>query len=192
MLKIAIERNGEWWERDPPPTFFDELRESGANRLRIAVPRSERDLLRRLATHLEPPVQLLYVLHTSRVEGPLGRYQSGEMSKDELDAFLKRFGDFLSSDARADLWVRSAASGDFLVWDRHNDIFGYGDMAKIKDELRGAGFVETLAEPLGEHVHFYRAEFDADAAALLGALRWRRTPLQPQDEQYVAPLANEP
>jgi hypothetical protein len=36
---------------------------------------------------------------------------------------------------------------------------------------------------LGDHTHYYRAEFDEDARRLIDALDWHFTPLRPEDEQ---------
>ncbi len=128
---------------------------------------------------------LLYILHTPRGEGEPGRYQSPEISEEALLAFLSRYSEFFSADSRHDLWIRSAATGCMVIWDRHNDIFLYGDMAKFEEQLITLGFKMGVVPQIGEHIHHYRAEFDGDAAAVLAALEWHWTPLRPEDQQFV-------
>ncbi len=56
-------------------------------------------------------------------------------------------------------------------------------MDGIVDALRQLGFSEGKFEPLGAHHHYYRPEFDKDAANVLRAFDWRRTTLRDEDEQ---------
>lgn len=89
-----------------------------------------------------------------------------------------------SGDGRHDLWVHSPRSGHTLVWDRHNQLFAEGQpLDDVREALVALGFREGSVEPLGAHVHHYRAEFDNDAASLLNEIDWHRTPLRPEDEQ---------
>jgi len=78
-----------------------------------------------------------------------------------------------------------------IVWDRHNDVYVYGELDAVIERLGALGFQEGPVAELGLHKHHYRAEFDDDARAVLGAFRWRRTALRPEDEQHVAPVAND-
>jgi hypothetical protein len=188
MWKIDIETNGLWIERDAERRFTHET-SSGGSRLRFVLPRSRPHLIRELSSALQEPFQLLYVLHTSRGEGPKGRYQSPELSRIDLDAFLARYAGFLTGDARHDLWIRSTHSNTVVVWDRHNDVYVY-DAPNVVEQLTILGFQEAELEPLGAHTHHYRAEFDGDAREILTAFTWTRTELRPEDEQYVPPVAN--
>ncbi len=187
MWKIEVEDHGRWTERDARRLFC--LEEN--SRLRFTLPRSLPHLVHELCSFLEPPFHVLYLLHTSRGEGLQGRYQSPELGRPELDAFFARFGDFLMGDGRHDLWVRSAKSEIVMVWDRHDDVYVYG-ASPIAEHLSTLGFEEGELEPLGAHRHLYRAEFDGDARDLLTAFQWARTGLRPEDEQYVAPVVNDP
>jgi len=189
MWKIEIEADGRWVERDGDHRFVRE-NNAGGSRLRFTLPRSLPRLLHELSSCLLEPFQLLYVLHTSRGEGPKGRYQSPELSSAELDAFLTRYDNFLAGDGRHDLWLRSAPSDAVIVWDRHNDVFVYGASA-IARRLAELGFEEGQLQPLGPHQHHYRAEFDGDARDVLTAFQWWRTGLRPEDEQFVPPVAND-
>jgi hypothetical protein len=190
MWKIDVQRGGQWVERNTDRRFFREV-VSGQSRLKLVLPRSHRTLVRDLVTKLPAPFQLLYVLHTSRGEGPLGRYQSPEIDRTELNDFLTRFANFLAGDARHDLWLRSAAANALIVWDRHNDIYLYGDLGPFAEWLADLGLQEGEIERLGQHVHHYRAEFDADARAVLDAFGWRRSALRAEDEQHDPPAADD-
>ena len=57
------------------------------------------------------PFQRLYVLHTTRTGAELGRYESPELSTEAVQAFLGRFGRFLSEDGRHDFWVTEGKVG---------------------------------------------------------------------------------
>lgn len=136
-----------------------------------------------LVSCLEPPYSLLYVLHTPRGEGEAGRYQSPPVSPEQFQAFMVKFGGYLSSDARFDLWAHSAAEQATVVWDRHNQLFAYGPLDRFSSQLNALGFTHGDASISFPHQHHYRQEFDADATALLDYLTWAHSPLRPEDEQ---------
>ena len=183
MLKISEQQGGGWVDRDCRAVFAREKLESGIVRLAISLPRNATGTFRRLAELMCEPILALYILHTPRGEGEPGRYQSEEISSAQLDKFLERFECFLASDARYDLWIKSASVDDMIVWDRHNSIFVYGDLAKFDQALSALGFREQEPSALGVHQHHYRQEFDTEAAAILSVFDWYRTPLRPEDEQ---------
>jgi hypothetical protein len=183
VLKVSEQRGDTWVDRDCSPTFAKQTLNSGTERLAIGLPRSVINTFRLLAGAMSEPFFVLYVLHTPRGEGEPGRYQSEEISHAQLDKFLERFEGFLSGDARHDVWVRSLADGDQIVWTRHNDIFAYGNLAKFIRRLGELGFTNQEPPVLGDHLHHYRPEFDAEAAGVLSAFDWYRTPLRPEDEQ---------
>jgi hypothetical protein len=185
MHKLALNVDGLELSQSSPAVFETRIMSTGAPRIVLSVPDAYPDLLGRLAALLTPPFFVLYILHTPRGEGEPGRYQSSELSRHELDDLLSRYTSFFASDGRHDLWVHSPASGHTLIWDRHNLLFVEGQpLDGVKEALFKSGFSEGLLEPLGAHVHYFRAEFDADAASLLNELDWYRTPLRPEDEQY--------
>ena len=115
-----------------------------------------------------------------------GRYQSPPLDRRQLGAFLTDFSGFLAGDARHDIWVYSRGDGRTLVWDRHDLIYAEGDpLEEIEAALEAMAFA---CQPLprwaaGPHIHYYRAEYDADAAAVLARFDWTRTDLRPEDEQ---------
>lgn len=185
MLKISEMSGGQWVDLDCPPRFCNEHAAANTERLVVALPAAASDVFRRLTEVISEPLFVLYVLHTPRGEGEPGRYQSKEISRVQLERFLTRFERFLSGDARHDIWVKAATSDDLLVWDRHNRITAYGDLAKSSRQLIGLGFSSGAVPKLGAHLHHYRREFDADAAEVLRAFDWYQTPLHAEDEQVA-------
>lgn len=152
-------------------------------RIAGGVPDGDPRVFEALSTVLSEPYCLLYVLHTPRGEAPSGRYQSQPITRDELVGFLRKYGEFLSSDARFDIWVHSLKDNGTVVWDRHNHFFAYGPISSFSEHLIRAGFHEGALEPLGAHCHHYRAEFDAVAAELMTAFDWQHSALREEDVQ---------
>lgn len=137
----------------------------------------------RLVSALAPPCHLLYVLHTSRGEAEVGRYQSPALPWEQIQAFLAEFAPFLSGDGRFDLWAYSPAERASVVWDRHNQVFAYGPLERFSSELLAMGFQPGRPEVPSPHAHHYRAELDDLAARLLVAFEWHYSPLRPEDTQ---------
>jgi hypothetical protein len=158
----------------------------GVERVRIALDDGHEGFIRAVVTGLTGPFQLLYVLHTSRTDAELGRYESPELNAEAVQVFLDRFGGFLSEDGRHDLWVRSHGDDATIVWDRHNLIFAYGPLDLFESALlqRGArpDAPPSIPDP---HVHHYHAERDGEERAVLQALDWRVKPLRESDVQFA-------
>ena len=184
MRKLSLDLDRKEVDQSPPAVFERQTTTSGKTRVVAWVPDGQADLLQQLSALLQGPYYVLYVLHTSRGEGELGRYQSPELTRGELDAFLTTYRCFFADDGRHDLWVYSPGTNRTLVWDRHNKLFAEGEpLDDVISALLLRGFREGSLEPLGDHFHNYRPEYDADATNLLQAFDWHRTPLRPQDEQ---------
>lgn len=184
MRKLTIEIDGEELEQSPRAVFEHQIMRSGTPRVVTYVPNDKADLLRRLSVLLPEPFYVLYILHTSRGQGELGRYQSAELSRAELDQFLVKYEPFFADDARHDVWVYSPSSGRTLIWDRHNLLFAEGEpLDDVITSLVAQGFEAGSVEPLDCHFHHYRQEYDEAASSLLAELDWYRTPLRPEDEQ---------
>jgi len=183
--KLTLDVGGTEVDQASPATFQRQVTASGTERLLISVPPDRPDLFLRLAEVLPPPYFVLYVLHTPRGEGEPGRYQSTELTLDELRDFLVQYQSYVAGDARHDVWVYSPNSKRTLIWDRHNQIFAEGNpLADIAATLAGLGFSEGAIAPISDHYHHYRPEFDGEAASVLHAFDWYRTPLRPEDEQF--------
>jgi len=72
-----------------------------------------------------------------------------------------------------------------VVWDRHHELFVYGQTERVITRLNELGIFEGPHMMIGEHLHHFRSECDDDAADILKALPWVRSDLQPGDHQYV-------
>lgn len=185
MHKVTRFNTGAPLPAGNQPSYTRQLTHRGTDARIVIVPTTgKHDVLRHLTEIVQGPFQLLYVLHSPRGEGEAGRYQSPELTQAETAAFLERFEPFLTADARADLWVRAIGSEALLVWDRHDEVYAYGATEAVVDKLRALGFQEA---PHAHYLHrlHYRPECDADAAALLAALAWTRSDLQPGDRRYA-------
>lgn len=184
MFKLEWMRDGEWEEFSHPPVYAVEPLSGGGERVVATAPGSDPLVFQRLSERLTPPFLLLYVLHTPRGEGEPGRYQSPEIDRGELVAFLDRFDSFLREDARFDLWLHSPTDQATIVWDRHNLIYGYGPTGALVEALRALGFHAGAPAIPTPHAHHYHQAYDEDARALLAGMDWSRSPLQPEDEQF--------
>jgi hypothetical protein len=159
---------------------------TGANRIRIAVDSGHLPLLLQLAlSSRDSSAFVLYVLHTSRCDNALGRYQSALLSFYAINQLAEEFGDFLSHDGRHDLWLHCPDSCVTVVWDRHDLIFGYGPLESLRGILEHNGIQEGIVDPLPEpHVHMYHPQYDDDEREILARLSWHRTALALDEVQF--------
>ncbi|MBU8976384.1 hypothetical protein JI752_009565 [Lysobacter sp. MMG2] len=177
MHRLAHLVDGQWVAHSYPPVFI------AADRIVAGVPHGDPRMFAQLIECMEAPYYLLYVLHTPRGEAEAGRYQSPALSLCDINEFLTRFVPFLSADARFDLWAHSPGSEGTLVWDRHNQLFGYGPVDRFSSKLTSLGFFDGTPEVPVPHQHHYRAEFDSLAKEVMTAFEWSYSPLRPEDEQ---------
>lgn len=177
MHRLAHLVGGDWVAHSHPPVFVS------GDRVVAGVPEGNPALLGQLVECMEPPYHLLYVLHTSRGEAEAGRYQSPPLAFSEISEFLERFALFLAGDGRFDLWVHSPHSQGTLVWDRHNQLFGYGPVQRFSSKLADLGFIEGYPAVPAPHQHHYREELDHFAEGVMQAFDWVYSPLRPEDEQ---------
>lgn len=177
MYRLGHLVNGEWVAHSHRPVFHL------GERLVAGVPGGDPAVFAALVECLEPPYHLLYVLHTPRGEANAGRYQSPLVSLEQVTEFVTRFKDFLCADARFDLWAHSPSENGTIVWDRHNQLFGYGPVDRLATKLISMGFSAGQSDVPAPHEHHYRAELDGLAKDVIAALNWSYSPLRPQDEQ---------
>lgn len=131
---------------------------------------------------LDGPFYVLYVLVVPGGEDVRGRYQSPLVDRQQLAALLVRFREYLRGDGRFHLWFHDPAANATIVWDRHNVIYAYGPLAEYERRLSALGFQRGLIEIPAPHAHHYRRELDPDARAMLTHFDWRRSDLQPSDD----------
>ncbi len=177
MHRLTHLVEGRWVPHSHPAVF------TTGERIVAGVPNSDPSVFGKLLECLEPPYFLLYVLHTPRGEAEPGRYQSPPVSSAEAYDFLQRFAPFLSADARFDLWAHSPGSHGTVVWDRHDQLFGYGPVAQFSSALTSLGFTAGAPEIPSPHQHHYHAELDHLSADVMRAFEWQMSPLRPEDEQ---------
>ena len=157
---------------------------TGPERLCIGVDEAQDRCVLLLATTLAGPYKLLYLLHTTRTDAPLGRYEGPEMNHQEVEEFFHQFGRFLIEDARHDLWLHSRSENATIVLDRHNLIYAYGPLDSFEHVLVNAGLRRGALPQVPEpHVHHYNAACDDSERAILLALPWRVTSLRESDIQ---------
>ena len=161
--------------------------ENSAPYLFAGMAASAPEAFARLATCLTPPYFLLYILHTPRGEGEgrEGRYQSPELTAEELNLFIQDHASFLAGDGRFDLWAYSQAEKATVVWDRHNYLFAYGPLNRFSEGLESLGYTPGPVDRIAgrPHMHHYREAFDDQAMAILDRFDWSYSPLRPGDEQ---------
>lgn len=183
MFKLSHQVEEEFIEHSHARLIQRERMSEGSERLVVGVPSGNCTAFSKLIACLAEQFFLLYVLHTSRGEGKQGRYQSPEISKAEVNSFLKTYSGLLSQDARQDIWIRSQSSNGTLVWDRHNVIYAYGPISEYESALFDIGYSKADVVVPVPHCHHYREEFDSDAKSVLSAFEWKYTPLRPEDKQ---------
>jgi len=180
MHKVSHLIGKDWIEHSFVPVFSND-----GSRISGGVPEGDPRIFGSLAATLAEPFFLLYVLHTPRGEAEPGRYQSPELTALDIQSFIEKYEDLLKGDARFDIWVHSKKDNATIVWDRHNMLFAYGPLELFSSQLQALGFKEGKIRPLEAHQHYYRAELDSLAKAVLEEYPWSYSPLQSQDEQLV-------
>jgi hypothetical protein len=179
--KFASEQDGKWLPHDFGKVYAHE-HTSAQPRLRVAASFDGTALLRELTLALAAPFLLLYVLVVPRGRSEPGRYQSGELSRAELDTVFQQFAQFLDSDGRHNVWVRSSDDG-MLVYDRHNLIYAYGPLERFESVLRERGYTTAPAVSLDfPHQHSYHQELDHLERELTTRFADNRSELRDGDE----------
>ncbi|MGD0938064.1 MAG: hypothetical protein ABR905_00025 [Terracidiphilus sp.] len=70
-----------------------------------------------------------------------------------------------------------------LVYDKHNVIYGYGQLSAFEEILDKSGMIKVdgLRFP-SPHIHNYKPEFDVSAREILEYWEWTQFPLRDSDE----------
>lgn len=152
---------------------------------RIVVGPSSRhvELMIRLAKELPEPFGILYVLLVSRNEHEPARYQSPyPCQRDEMEAFLENFREFLERDGRHHIWVMSLPESSTLVYDQHNIIYAYGPLKQFREVLQKEGLERGAVSLPCPHSHNYNPQFDQDEQRLFDHWNWLKSPLMEGDD----------
>ncbi len=158
--------------------------ESSGVRLFAGVPHGAPEVFERLAKCLEPPYSLLYILHMPRTDPEEeGRYQSPDISTEDLSRFIHDYRDYLGGDGRFDLWAYSPTEQATVAWDHNNYIYAYGPIERYVEVLDGLGYTPGQVDRVTSrpHVHHYRMEFDSQAQSILERYDWIWSPLRESD-----------
>ena len=126
---------------------------------------------------------VLYVLLISHSGAETGRYQSPLIECfEDLQAFFHTHQRFLESDGRDHIWIGSPSKDGLLVYDQHNVIFAYGDLARYEQILISRGFSRGEFWFPVPHSHSYPTTNIQCEEELLRHFAWQRSPLQEGDE----------
>ena len=164
------------------PNRFEWLESGGGVRLCIGPSVNHIDIMLDLAQTWTADWVILYVLLAPRAGNrEAGRYQSpAPLDFESVHAFCDRFRSFLESDGRHHFWLASR-NGGTLVYDNHQWIYAYGDLASYETVLRHHGLQPGKLSLPSPHSHHYHAEFDAEEDALMSYWDWTHSPLRDGD-----------
>lgn len=165
------------------PNIWSIEQTSETERLIIAPASGQIDLIIELSRILPEPFGILYILSVPRGENDEGRYQSAQpASRAVMETFLNDFRDFFENDARHHVWIASLPSNTMLVYDKHNVIYAYGELAKFKQILLARGLTQGDVSFPVPHVHNYNPKFDTEETRILSYAEWKKFPLAESDE----------
>ncbi len=166
------------------PDVWQLEKTKGPERLRIGPASRHVEILLAIAESWPTEYYLLYVLLTPRLgKREPGRYQSpAPLSFERVAEFCRRFAPFLEGDGRHHLWIGSVGDAGLLVYDHHQWIWAYGDLAAYMQLLDSRGFMEGEVRAPVPHSHNYHSEFDAEEDEIFAFWDWKYFPLQPDDD----------
>ena len=157
---------------------------SGPDRLTIAPKDNHVHLIKQLSSIWDGEYGILYILLVSRSGKENARYQSPyPLSIFELNDFLDEYAQYFETDGRHHVWVGSRTEAGNIVYDHHNVIFAYGDLAKYQEILSQSNFTQVpkVSFPV-PHTHHYNKENDMIEHKIMDHWDWLKFPLQPADE----------
>lgn len=167
-------------------TYVQESTRGGSDRLLIGPLGRHTELLLELAKQaFAGPIALLYVLVVPASDHLPGRYYSEDaFAWSDISSLFARYKDFLALDGRHHLWLIDAESPKaFLIYDRHNVIYAYGNLASYVPVLEQFGLRPGEVKHPGMHAHAYHRQFDAAERQLLAEFPWRYETLKDRDDQ---------
>lgn len=156
---------------------------NGWSRLKIGPDRNHIRLIDRLSEKWSTPkYYLLYVSLISHTGKKPGRYQSPVLAKDDLDVFLYTNKDFLEGYGGQHLWVGNPEGRDLLIYDQHNIIFAYGDIAGYQEVLGAEALRDGTFSIPCPHRHGFDASWAQSEDDLFACFNWVYSELQDGDD----------
>ena len=178
---MSYDVNIEGVPHDYGNIYFRQAMEHG-ERLVIGPSHGHVDLMLELARQWrEREWYVLYVLLQSQTGARPGRYQSPRFDELGLQMFFARYRNFFESSGQHHVWVGSTSDKGLLIYDQHNVIFGYGDLAAYERVLNSKGFSRKEFWFPMPHSHAFPPAQDVEAR-LFRQFEWEYFPLQPADE----------
>jgi hypothetical protein len=182
-ISLKFGRGGEENESFRYENLYERQSRNGTSRLLIGPSDNHCQLLLRLTACLPEPLKVLYVLVVSRRdEHSEARYESHELSREQVTRFVQRFEQFFESDARHHIWVANPDVGT-IVYDRHEVLYAYGPIDAYVAVLQKEGLHSGVVEIPAPHWHAYHAEFDEVEADVMRYWRWEQRPLNEADKE---------
>jgi hypothetical protein len=156
---------------------------NGWSRLRIGPNGNHVHLLDRMSEKWSTPeYYLLYVSLVSHTGKNPGRYQSPILSKDDLDVFLYTYKDILEGYGGQHLWIGHPLNNDLLIYDHHNIIFAYGNIAGYREVLAAEDFKEGEFSIPCPHSHSFNPLLTQYEEKLFAHFDWVFSELQDGDD----------
>ena len=129
---------------------------------------------------------ILYVLHVSRCNNKLGRYQIPDpITWDKLNIFCAKYSNYFETDGRHHFWIMNYDTNDFIVYDNHNVLYVYGNIeSKIKIlENKMYKKVEKIRF-MKPHTHHYNKENDHFENEIIHSNEWIVSSLVEEHDDY--------
>jgi len=125
---------------------------------------------------------ILYVLAVPGTGIKPGRYQvSNPCNKSEVIHFIKKYKDYFENDARHSIWFINLETRDQIIYDKHELLYIYGNLDKVKILLEKKGFKESRISIPEPHVHSYNPKYDIFEDKIMNYWDWKWLPLEKDD-----------
>lgn len=179
----SLNGEGALVDHDYGDIFFRQPMEWG-ERLVIGPSNNQVEIMLSLAQTWDSyQFYILYVLLVSHSGAEPGRYQSPLIeSLPELQSFFETYASFFEHDGRHHIWIGSPLNEGLLVFDQHNVIFAYGNLARYERLLVEKEFSQHEFWFPGPHGHGYPPNNVQHEEKLLRHFSWQYSPLQDGDE----------
>ena len=164
---------------------FERQHRDQERRLLIGPSNGHVETLLKLSACLDEPFVILYVLivPNGSGKGREGRYESPELGRGDMEAFLVRYREFFEGDGRHNLWIAGIGATDGrILYDRHNFLCAYGPVPEYISVLADRGVGEGPVKIPSPHWHKYHPHFNPTERDLLAQWKWTKMQLEDGDE----------